>query len=147
MGLRARLCSDHGCRPIVERTGGATALVDRTDGYVKSWAWGRDLTLQLFVDFHPSLGSPVKQARVQYLRDCWVKDVSDVDNIEILTPDFPSMYGAIMSFRVTGRTSKADNKAISEYLFDRYGIFTVERDGPVNGSCVRVIPAVFTLRE
>ncbi|WP_461155010.1 hypothetical protein, partial [Saccharopolyspora tripterygii] len=62
-------------------------------------------------------------------------------------PHFPSMYGAIMSFRVTGRTSKADNKAISEYLFDRYGIFTVERDGPVNGSCVRVIPAVFTLRE
>ncbi|GAB3693146.1 aminotransferase class V-fold PLP-dependent enzyme [Saccharopolyspora sp. ID03-671] len=105
------------------------------------------LSVPSALDHHVSLGSTVKHARLQHLRDCWVKAVSDIDNIEILTPEDPSMYSAITSFRITGRISKADNEAISNYLFDRYRIFTVERDGPVKGSCVRVTPALFTLRE
>ena len=71
----------------------------------------------------------------------------DIGNLELLTPDDPSMYGAITSFRVAGRTSEADNTAIVQYLFDRYRIFTVRRGGPVKGDCVRVTPALFTLPE
>ncbi|WP_222850138.1 aminotransferase class V-fold PLP-dependent enzyme [Allosaccharopolyspora coralli] len=105
------------------------------------------LSVPSALDFHNSIGIENKQARLQYLRDRWVNAVKDVDNIEILTPDEPSMYGAITSFRVTGRTTEEDNAAIAKYLFDRYRVFTVERDGPVKGSCVRVTPALFTPLE
>src|SRR5699024_4275784 len=83
----------------------------------------------------------------RYLRDRWVNAVADLDNVEILTPDDPSMYGALTSFRITGRTATKDNAAIAQYLFERHNIFTVERDGPSNGSCVRVTPALFTPHE
>lgn len=102
------------------------------------------LSVPTALDFHSSLGTPVKQARLQHLRNRWVHAIQDIDNIEVLTPADPSMYGAITSFRVKGRTSKEDNAAIAKYLFDRYRIFTVERDGPTEGCCVRVTPALFT---
>lgn len=105
------------------------------------------LSIPAALDFHTALGSAVKQARLQYLRDRWVTAVSDIDNLEVLTPNDSSMYGAITSFRVTGRTSEEDNAAIAKYLFDRYRILTVERDGPVKGGCVRVTPALYTLPE
>lgn len=105
------------------------------------------LSVPTALDYHEALGAPVKQARLQYLRDCWVHAVSDVSNIEILTPEDKQMYGALTSFRITGRTSEEDNKAIVQYLFDRYKIFTVERTGPARGACVRVTPALYNLRE
>lgn len=105
------------------------------------------LTTDPAVDFHRALGGAVKQARLRYLRDRWVHQVLDIPDLQILTPEDPSMYGAITSFRVTGRTSHADNKAISAYLFDRHRIFTVERDGPVKGCCVRVTPALYNSRD
>lgn len=57
------------------------------------------------------------------------------------------MHGAITSFRITNRTSEQDNAAIAKYLLEQHNIFTIERDGPANGSCVRVTPALFTPRE
>jgi selenocysteine lyase/cysteine desulfurase len=104
------------------------------------------LSVPQALDFHHTLGgSAVKQARLRYLRNRWVHQVKHIDNLEILTPDDPEMYGAITSFRVTGRTSEADNTAIAKYLLDRHRIFTVQRGGPAKGDCVRVTPALFTL--
>ncbi|MFD0381975.1 aminotransferase class V-fold PLP-dependent enzyme [Streptomyces stramineus] len=103
------------------------------------------LSVPTALDFHRALGGgPVKEARLRYLRDRWVRRARDVPGLEVLTPDDPAMYGAITSFRVTGRTSEADNTAIARYLFDQYKIFTVRRGGPVRGDCVRVTPALFT---
>ncbi|WP_405961246.1 aminotransferase class V-fold PLP-dependent enzyme [Streptomyces sp. NBC_00024] len=103
------------------------------------------LSVPAALDFHEALrGAAVKQARLRCLRDRWVRRVQDIDNLEILTPNDPSMYGAITSFRVTGRTSEADNLAIAQYLFDQHRIFTVRRGGPAKGDCVRVTPALFT---
>ena len=102
------------------------------------------LSVPTALDFHQALGSTVKQARLRYLRDRWVSAVADRTDIQILTPQEPSMYGAITSFRIAGRTSKEDNEAIAKYLFDKHRIFTVAREGPARGSCVRVTPALFT---
>ncbi len=102
------------------------------------------LTVETALDFHDALGAPVKQARLRLLRDRWVHQVRDLPNLEILTPEDPDMYGTITAFRVTGRTTEADNVAITTHLMDRYRIFTVRRGGPVGGDCVRVTPALFT---
>ena len=105
------------------------------------------LTVPVALGFHNTLGAAVKQARLRFLRDRWVHQVLDIPNVEILTPEDPAMYGTITAFRITGRISEADNVAISEYLLDRYRIFTVRRGGPARGDCVRVTPALFTSRD
>ncbi|MGV9773855.1 aminotransferase class V-fold PLP-dependent enzyme [Streptosporangium sp. NPDC003464] len=105
------------------------------------------LTVGTALDFHEALGGAVKQARLRFLRDRWVHQVLDVPNVEILTPEEPAMYGTITAFRITGRTSEADNVAITTELMERYRIFTVRRGGPARGDCVRVTPALFTSRD
>lgn len=102
------------------------------------------LTAPAALDFHDTLGAAAKQARLRFLRDRWVGQVLDLGNLEILTPEEPGMYGTITAFRITGRTTEADNAAITKELMERYRIFTVQRGGPVGGDCVRVTPALFT---
>ncbi|MFC6081956.1 aminotransferase class V-fold PLP-dependent enzyme [Sphaerisporangium aureirubrum] len=102
------------------------------------------LVTPVALDFHDALGAAVKQARLRYLRDRWVEQVRHLPGVEILTPDDPAMYGAITSFRLTGRTSEADNLAIVKHLLDRHRVFTVRRGGLARGDCVRVTPALFT---
>ncbi|NEW38032.1 aminotransferase class V-fold PLP-dependent enzyme [Nocardia cyriacigeorgica] len=105
------------------------------------------LTITTALDAHSALGAPVKQARLQYLRDYWVQRVRDIPAVEILTPQDRAMYGAITSFRIRRRVSRADNEAIAEYLRHERGIFTVRRGGVARGDCVRVTPAQFTSVE
>ncbi|WP_062349343.1 aminotransferase class V-fold PLP-dependent enzyme [Herbidospora yilanensis] len=105
------------------------------------------LSVGTALDFHNALGAPAKEARLRYLRDRWVHQVRDLPNVEILTPEDPSMYGAITAFRITGRTTEADNQAIVDRLFERHRIFTVRRGGVSGGDCVRVTPALFTSRD
>ncbi|MET8002628.1 aminotransferase class V-fold PLP-dependent enzyme [Nonomuraea glycinis] len=101
------------------------------------------LTADAALDFHETLGAKVKQARLRYLRDRWVRQ-AHVLGVQILTPDEPGMYGGITAFRLPGRSSKADNLAIAEALMDRHRIFTVARSGMSGGDAVRVTPALFT---
>ncbi|GAA2083613.1 aminotransferase class V-fold PLP-dependent enzyme [Actinomadura alba] len=105
------------------------------------------LTVPQALDLHRRLGAPTKQARLRFLRDRWVDQVKDVAGVQILTPDDPAMYGAITSFRISGRTTQADNEQISHELLQRHRIFTVRRGGPARGDCVRVTPALFTSRD
>lgn len=102
------------------------------------------LTADAALTFHDRLGAPAKQARLRYLRDRWVHQVRSLPNVDILTPEDNTMYGAITAFRVRGRTSEADNLAIAEELMTRHRIFTVRRGGVSQGDCVRVTPALFT---
>ena len=62
------------------------------------------LTLPVALDLHSAIGVANKQARLRYLRDRWVHQVKHIDNIEILTPEDRTLYGAITAFRVHGRT-------------------------------------------
>jgi selenocysteine lyase/cysteine desulfurase len=87
------------------------------------------------------------EARLRYLRDRWVSHVKDVENVEILTPDDPSMHCGMTSFRISGRSSRADNDAIVAHLLNTHRIFAVRREGLIGGDCVRITPAQFTMAD
>jgi selenocysteine lyase/cysteine desulfurase len=102
------------------------------------------MTVPAALAAHTSLGAANKQARLRHLRDLWVSQVRNVKGIDILAPDAPGSYGAITSFRMTGKGSKAENLAVANELREKYKIFTVRRGGVAAGNCVRVSTALFT---
>lgn len=103
------------------------------------------LTLPAALDFQASvLPVRMKLARLQYLRNHWVRPLRGLSGLEIMVGDDPATFGAITSFRIAGHVSAADNIAITDILFDRYKIMTVHRTGLADGACVRVTPALFT---
>ncbi len=103
------------------------------------------LTLPAAFDFQARvLPRPMKLARLQYLRNHWVKQLRGLSGLEIMLGDDPRTFGAITSFRINGHTSTADNIAITDILFNRYNIMTVHRAGLADGACVRVTPALFS---
>lgn len=97
--------------------------------------------------FHEAIGPANKEARLRYLRGLWAEKLRSNPKIEILTPKDPTLHGGITSFRMKGKTSFADNRALAKRLHDEFGIFTVARDGVAKGCCVRVTPNVFTSAE
>ncbi len=101
------------------------------------------LSVPAALDFHEAVGAPHKAARVRYLRDRWVRAVRGSRGIDILTPDEEGSVAAITSFRLDGRTGRAENQAVVNELLDRYGIFTVWRTGVARGDCIRVTPALY----
>ncbi|MGY8666575.1 aminotransferase class V-fold PLP-dependent enzyme [Bradyrhizobium sp. UFLA05-109] len=102
------------------------------------------LTVPAAVALHQEIGAPAKQARLRHLRDYWVSRARAFRDIEILTPDEAGSYGAITSFRLAGKTSKADNDAVVAKLRDGFKVHTVRRAGVAKGQCVRVTPALYT---
>lgn len=103
------------------------------------------LTLPAAFDFQAAvLPVGMKLARLQYLRNHWVRRLRGLSGLEIMLGDDPQTFGAITSFRIAGHVSVADNVAITDTLFDRSRIMTVHRSGLADGACVRVTPALFT---
>lgn len=90
---------------------------------------------------HESIGLAAKARRLSYLRDRWAEAVRGHRGIEVLTPADPTLHAGITSFRLSGRTSFAENRAVRQALFERHRIFTVERAGPAAGACVRATPS------
>jgi len=102
------------------------------------------MTIPKALSFHARVPLAARAAHLRALRDYWVQKVRALPQVEVLTPDDAGMAGALTSFRLKGKTSFEDNVALARTLLDRYGIFTVARDGPVGGSCIRVTPSYFT---
>ncbi|RZM99326.1 aminotransferase [Bradyrhizobium genosp. SA-3] len=102
------------------------------------------LTVPTAVALHQQIGAAAKQARLRHLRDYWVSRARGFKGVEILTPDEVGSYGALTSFRLAGKTSKADNDAIVAKLRDGHKILTVRRAGVAKGQCIRVTPALYT---
>jgi selenocysteine lyase/cysteine desulfurase len=90
---------------------------------------------------HEAIGLSAKAHRLRHLRDRWAEAMRDHPAYEILTPNDPDMHAGLTSFRIKGRGAAADNVAIRRLLFERFKIFTVERQGPARGACVRVTPS------
>lgn len=109
--------------------------------------YAAQLTVPVALDFQAAIGGARREARLQALRDRWVRPLRDHPGVEIMTPDEPGMYGAITSFRLRGRTSHDDNLALARTLLEQHGIFTVHRDHLASGSCVRVTPSLATRME
>jgi isopenicillin-N epimerase len=101
------------------------------------------LTVPAALDFQAAVGLPHKAARLRYLRDRWVRPLRNVAGVQILTSDEAGTYAAITSFRLHGDGTKEGNESHVRELFDRYKLFTVARDGPARGDCVRVTPALY----
>lgn len=101
------------------------------------------LAVPAALDFHRAVGAANKQARLRLLRDRWVRQILDVPNLQILTPEDPTMYGALTSFRIDGNTTSAHTNAITKYLTEEWGVFTVRRGGVTRGEVVRVTPALY----
>ena len=93
------------------------------------------------IGVHEAIGATAKAHRLAYLRNRWVEAVRGDPRIQVLTPDDPALHAGITSFRITGKSSPADNVAVRKTLFERHRIFTVERPGPAKGACVRVTPS------
>lgn len=96
------------------------------------------------LDFHHTIGAAAKEARLRGLRDRWAEALRGHPGLEILTPADPRLTCGITSFRLTGKTSSAENRAVAAELLTRFNIFTVDRPGVAKGACVRVTPSFFT---
>lgn len=105
------------------------------------------LSIPKALDFHEMIGASHKEERLRLLRDMWVHEFRDHENIEILTPDDSRLHGGITSFRIKGKTSDDDNKNLARLLVEKYNIFTVFRNGIAKGSCVRITPAFYTNKQ
>ncbi|MFT4796842.1 MAG: selenocysteine lyase/cysteine desulfurase [Candidatus Azotimanducaceae bacterium] len=101
------------------------------------------LTVPDALEFHASITASAKAARLQYLRNEWVKFVADTPEIKVLTGEDPRLHAGITSFRIKGRTSTDDNRAIVAKLLDESRIFTVHRTGVAAGACVRITPGIY----
>lgn len=102
-------------------------------------AW---MTLPKVFEEHAAMGgSASKGARLNYLRDLWVKPSRDLDHIEILTPDDPRLYCGITALRFT---RQADQQKMVKRLLEDYNLFTVAREGAACGPCIRITPGFST---
>ncbi|MFJ3372712.1 aminotransferase class V-fold PLP-dependent enzyme [Pseudomonas sp. NPDC086251] len=100
------------------------------------------LTLPLVFEEHCAMGgSAAKGARLNYLRNLWVRAVRELPGIEVLTPDDPRLYCGITSLRFTRH---ADQQAMAERLLNDYNLFTVVRSGAACGPCIRITPGLTT---
>ena len=98
------------------------------------------LTLPLVLEEHWAMGgSAAKGARLNYLRNLWVRAVREHAGIEVMTPDDPRLYCGITSLRFTAH---ADQQAMAERLLSDYNLFTVVRNGAATGPCIRITPGL-----
>ncbi|MFC6338472.1 aminotransferase class V-fold PLP-dependent enzyme [Pseudomonas sp. CCM 7891] len=100
------------------------------------------MTLPLVFQEHRLLGGArAKGARLNYLRDLWVRQVRSLPAIEVLTSDDPRLYCAITAFKFRGQV---DQQVMADRLLNEYNLFTVTRSGAAFGSCIRVTPGLAT---
>jgi isopenicillin-N epimerase len=102
------------------------------------------MTIPAALAFHGRIPLSARAAHLRGLRDYWATRVRSIPNVQVLTPDDAGMTGAVTSFRLAGKTSMEANVALARTLADKYGIFTVAREGAAGGSCIRVTPSYFT---
>ncbi|MBQ5946188.1 aminotransferase class V-fold PLP-dependent enzyme [Massilia sp. ST3] len=102
------------------------------------------MTIPSALTFHARIPLAERSAYLRGLRDHWVRQVLDLPQVEVLTPEEAGMAGAITSFRLKGRTSFEANAALARTLADDYRIFTVARSGAAGGGCIRVTPSWYT---
>lgn len=102
------------------------------------------MTIPAALAFHARIPRAERAAQLRGLRDYWVQRMRDLPQVQVLTPDEAGMTGVVTSFRLKGKTSFEDNVALARTLAEQHGVFTVAREGPAGGSCIRVTPSYYT---
>jgi isopenicillin-N epimerase len=133
----------------IDRAHGDEGPLDRIDSRLHTGTtnFAISLTIPDALAFQETIGVANKAARVRYLRDRWVQAARGIPGVDILTPDDADLVGAITSFRLHGRGTRAANQAIVQTLHNEFRIFTVARNGIARGDCVRVTPALYNRIE
>ena len=100
------------------------------------------LTLPLVLEEHWAMGgAAAKGARLNYLRNLWVRAARELPGIEVLTPDDPRLCCGITSMRFTAHN---DQQSMVERLLNDYNLFTVVRHGAASGPSIRITPGLTT---
>ncbi len=90
------------------------------------------------IEFHNSIGSAQKAARLHYLKSYWTERVRDMKHVQLCSPTDAALSCAIANVGVRGK-SPAE---LAAYLYDEHKIFTVAIDtGAIKG--VRVTPHLY----
>lgn len=91
------------------------------------------------VEFHEQIGSELKEKRLRYLKNYWVKQLRELPGIQINTPDGANQSCGIAHFS----HDKISSKKVAFQLLNTYRIHVLKVDlKQVQG--VRVSPNVFT---
>lgn len=120
---------------------GSTRITARVDTGTSNFA--AHMTIPSAIDFHNTIGTANKEARLRYLRSIWVAEARKMKGLTVLTPDTPNMVAGLTSFRLDGVTSTEDNNKLMKVLADKYGVLTTRRTGPAAGDCIRVTPSFY----
>lgn len=100
------------------------------------------LALAQAIEFHQSIGTERKLARLRYLKSYWKNKVASIRGVISQSPQDPLRGGAIANIGYTGLTPSQ----LSEKLFKEHKIFTVAIDTKdVKG--VRVTPHICTTTD
>jgi selenocysteine lyase/cysteine desulfurase len=94
------------------------------------------MTIPDSLAFQKMLGIERVSARLHYLKNTWVNELTNYPNVELVTP--AGLSCSIASFRIKNKTSAE----VADRLFKEHNIFTVARTLDKQG-CVRVTPAVY----
>jgi selenocysteine lyase/cysteine desulfurase len=121
-----------------DNTGAATRIHSGTTNFAAV------LAIPAALDFHEAVGGSNKEARLRYLRGLWTAVADTLPDIEVLGGVDEASWSGIGAFRLRGRASVPDAKALQQQLEQQFGVFTVVRRGLDSGACVRVTPQVFT---
>ena len=96
------------------------------------------LAIEDAIAFHDSIGGKNKEARLRYLKECWVSAARSLPRVELMIPDAPERSCGIAAFRV----KDMDARTVADYLFKEHCIFTVAT--VVDGiPMVRVTPHLY----
>ena len=98
-----------------------------------------DLAIGNAIDFHESIGSRRKEARLRYLQNYWTGSVRGVPNVVLNTPVDPSRSCAIANVGI-GTMTPGD---LAKALLKTYKVWTVAID-TANVQGVRITPQLFT---
>ena len=131
--------------PYPGETDGAQPSVQRRV-HTGTWDFAAAVTIPAAVDFHDGLGGAFKEARLRHLRRLWTDAARGLPGLEVLGGRDEASWTGIASFRLPGRTTIEDARALQQRLLNEFGVFTVTRQGLASGACVRVTPQVYTAR-
>jgi selenocysteine lyase/cysteine desulfurase len=105
-------------------------------------SFASEMAIGAAVDFHDTMGSPRKEARLRMLKNYWVDQVRQHPKISFNQPASSHLSCAIASIAVAGKKPEE----VSGELFSKYKIHTVAINWE-NIHGVRVTPNVYTSKK
>lgn len=102
-------------------------------------SFASEMAIGTAVDFHQSIGSARKFARLHYLKNYWAERVKDIPGVRLHTSLKPEYAGAVALFSIDGmKASEVDGHLLNQHKVHTVGIEWENIKG------VRVTPHIYT---